>query len=150
MSVAILHWSLLAAQIMLGLGMLATLYRMVAGPRAQDRILALDALYVVALLLLITLGIRTKSQVYFELAMLMGVTEPGDVAGLDIGSKHTVRRIDSTDGRPESVTNRHFDTIFRKADVVGERGSRRIFGAHGRNVRDHEGFKALSVTIATR
>src|SRR5690606_1842081 len=73
MSVAILHWSLLAAQFLLGIAMLATLYRMVIGPRAQDRILALDALYVVALLLLITLGIRTNSQVYFELAMLIGL-----------------------------------------------------------------------------
>lgn len=73
MSAAILEWSLLAAQIMLGIAMLATLYRMVVGPRAQDRILALDALYVVALLLLVTLGIRTNSQVYFEIAMLMGL-----------------------------------------------------------------------------
>jgi multicomponent K+:H+ antiporter subunit F len=69
----ILDWSLLAAQLMLGVGMLATLYRMVHGPRAQDRILALDALYVVGLLLLVTLGIRTGSEIYFELAMLIGL-----------------------------------------------------------------------------
>ncbi|ODT66673.1 MAG: K+/H+ antiporter subunit F [Pelagibacterium sp. SCN 63-23] len=73
MSEDILHWSLLLAQIMLALGMLAALFRMARGPRAQDRILALDALYVVALLLLITLGIRTASQIYFELALLMGL-----------------------------------------------------------------------------
>ena len=73
MSQAILEWSMLAAQVMLGLGMLATAYRMVRGPRAQDRILALDALYVVALLLLVVTGIRTSSQVYFDLAMLIGL-----------------------------------------------------------------------------
>ncbi|KQU94993.1 K+/H+ antiporter subunit F [Devosia sp. Root105] len=73
MSQMILDWSLLAAQLMLGVGMLATLYRMVRGPRAQDRILALDALYVVGLLLLVTLGIRTGSTIYFELAMLIGL-----------------------------------------------------------------------------
>lgn len=73
MSVAILGWSLFAAQIMLGIAMLATLYRMVIGPRAQDRILALDALYVVALLLLVTLGIANNSLIYFELAMLIGL-----------------------------------------------------------------------------
>ena len=73
MSQMILDWSLLAAQLMLGIGMLATLYRMVRGPRAQDRILALDALYVVGLLLLVTLGIRTGSAIYFELAMLIGL-----------------------------------------------------------------------------
>ena len=73
MSLAILHWSLFASQLMLGLAMLATLWRIVSGPRAQDRILALDALYVVALLLLVTLGIRTNSQVYFEIAMLIAL-----------------------------------------------------------------------------
>ena len=73
MSVAILEWSLLIAQFLLGIGMLACLYRMARGPRAQDRILALDALYVVALLVLVTLGIRSDSQVYFELAMLVGL-----------------------------------------------------------------------------
>lgn len=73
MSLAILDWSLLIAQLMLGLAMLATLYRMALGPRAQDRILALDALYVVAMLLLVTLGIRTASQVYFEMALLIGL-----------------------------------------------------------------------------
>jgi len=73
MSAAILGWSLFAAQIMLGVAMLATLYRMVVGPRAQDRILALDALYVVALLLLVTLGMAENSQISFELAMLIGL-----------------------------------------------------------------------------
>lgn len=43
MSVAIVQWSLLAAQPMLGIGMLATVFRMIVGPRAQGRILALDA-----------------------------------------------------------------------------------------------------------
>lgn len=73
MSAAILGWSLFAAQIMLGIAMLATLCRMIIGPRAQDRILALDALYVVALLLLVTLGITNNSQISFELAMLVGL-----------------------------------------------------------------------------
>ena len=73
MSAAILGWSLSAAQFMLGIAILATLYRMIVGPRAQDRILALDALYVVALLLLVTLGISNNSQVSFELALLIGL-----------------------------------------------------------------------------
>ncbi|SFV38405.1 multicomponent K+:H+ antiporter subunit F [Devosia crocina] len=73
MSQVILSWSLFAGQIMLGIAMLASLYRMAVGPRAQDRILALDALYVVALLLLVTLGIANNSLIYFELAMLIGL-----------------------------------------------------------------------------
>ena len=35
--------------------------RMIRGPRAQDRVLGLDALYVNAMLLFLTLGIRTGS-----------------------------------------------------------------------------------------
>ena len=73
MSAAILGWSLSAAQFLLGIAILATLYRMIVGPRAQDRILALDALYVVALLLLVTLGISDNSQISFELALLIGL-----------------------------------------------------------------------------
>ena len=73
MSIAILSWSLFAGQIMLGIAMLASLFRMAIGPRAQDRILALDALYVVAMLLLVTLGIANNSLIYFELAMLIGL-----------------------------------------------------------------------------
>jgi multicomponent K+:H+ antiporter subunit F len=73
MSAAILGWSLSAAQFMLGIAILATLYRMIVGPRAQDRILALDALYVVALLPLVTLGISNNSQISFELALLIGL-----------------------------------------------------------------------------
>ena len=73
MSALILGVTLWVVQGALALAMFFCALRMALGPRAQDRILALDALYVVALLLLITLGIRTNSQVYFELAMLMGL-----------------------------------------------------------------------------
>ena len=38
-------WSILIAQIMIGLAMAFALYRMVKGPRAQDRILLIDAAY---------------------------------------------------------------------------------------------------------
>ena len=43
MSATILSWSLLTAQIRLGLAMAIAAFRMVRGPRAQDRIVALDA-----------------------------------------------------------------------------------------------------------
>ena len=73
MSQAILGWSLVAAQLMLGIAMLAALYRMAMGPRAQDRIVALDALYVVAMLLLVTFGMRIGTSLYFEVALLIGL-----------------------------------------------------------------------------
>ncbi|WP_108398053.1 K+/H+ antiporter subunit F [Devosia submarina] len=73
MSIAILHWCLLVGHLLTGLAMLAATYRMVRGPRAQDRILALDAFYVAAMLMLILFGIRVGSNIYFEVALLIGV-----------------------------------------------------------------------------
>ena len=45
--------------------------RVVFGPRAQDRVLALDFLYIVGMLMMLTLGIRYDSEMYFEGALLM-------------------------------------------------------------------------------
>jgi multicomponent K+:H+ antiporter subunit F len=43
-------WSILIAQVMLAFAMAFALYRIIKGPRAQDRILGLDTLYIIALL----------------------------------------------------------------------------------------------------
>lgn len=66
-------WSILASQILLGLAMGCALFRMVRGPRAQDRILGLDALYINAMLLLLTFGIRTANSIYFEAALIIAL-----------------------------------------------------------------------------
>lgn len=47
------------------------LLRLFRGPAAQDRVLALDFMYVVGMLLMLVLGIRYESEMYFEGAMLM-------------------------------------------------------------------------------
>ncbi len=73
MSATILSWSLLIAQIALGIAMAIAAFRMVRGPRAQDRIVALDALYVNAMLLLLVFGIRTQSTLYFEAALVVSL-----------------------------------------------------------------------------
>lgn len=49
------------------------LVRLVRGPRAQDRVFALDLLYFHALLVLLVLGIRHQSDTYFEAALLIAV-----------------------------------------------------------------------------
>ena len=61
------------AQLLLALAMVFALYRMVRGPRAQDRILALDTLYVNAMLLILGFGIESGTAVFFEAALLIGV-----------------------------------------------------------------------------
>ena len=53
--------------------MACALLRLVRGPRAQDRILGFDALYVGAMLLLLTFGIRAGSTVYFEAALVIAL-----------------------------------------------------------------------------
>lgn len=73
MSAAILSWSVGIAQILLGLAMVCTIYRIAHGPRAQDRVLGLDTLYVNSMLLLLTFGIRTGSALYFEVALVIGL-----------------------------------------------------------------------------
>ncbi len=57
----------------IGLAMLLCLVRLVRGPDAADRILALDTLYINAIALLIVLGIRMASAVYFEAALLIAL-----------------------------------------------------------------------------
>lgn len=49
------------------------LLRLVGGPRAQDRVLALDLLYLHAMLVTLVLGIRHRSEIYFDAALLIAV-----------------------------------------------------------------------------
>lgn len=53
------------------LAMLLGLLRLMRGPNAQDRVLALDFLYVVGMLVMLVLAIRYGSEMYFEGALLM-------------------------------------------------------------------------------
>jgi multicomponent K+:H+ antiporter subunit F len=73
MSVVILSVALWFAQGALALAMCLCTYRMAVGPRAQDRVLALDALYVCAMLQLLAFGMRTADIIYFEAALLIGM-----------------------------------------------------------------------------
>jgi multicomponent K+:H+ antiporter subunit F len=49
------------------------LTRLVRGPRAQDRIFALDLLYLHAMLVMLVLGIQYRSDTYFEAALLIAL-----------------------------------------------------------------------------
>jgi multicomponent K+:H+ antiporter subunit F len=52
---------------------LLVLIRLIRGPRAQDRVLALDLLYFHAMLVMLVLGIRHQSDTYFEAALLISL-----------------------------------------------------------------------------
>lgn len=70
---AILDWGLGFAQAMLVLAMAFAAWRMLRGPRAQDRILGLDTLYVNGMLIIVVHGMRTGSGLYFEAALIVGM-----------------------------------------------------------------------------
>jgi multicomponent K+:H+ antiporter subunit F len=73
MSSFVLTYSLAVAQILLGMAMGCAAFRILRGPRAQDRVLGFDTLYVNAMLLLLTFGIRSGSTLYFEAALAMAL-----------------------------------------------------------------------------
>lgn len=73
MSAQILSLALTLAQVMLGVGMICATYRVVTGPRAQDRVLGLDSLYVSAMLMLLVFGIQSGRTLYFEAALIIAL-----------------------------------------------------------------------------
>jgi multicomponent K+:H+ antiporter subunit F len=73
MTAELLEWAVLLAQVFIALAMACAALRLLRGPRAQDRVLALDTLYVNAMLLMLVFGIRTGSTHYFEAALVIGV-----------------------------------------------------------------------------
>jgi multicomponent K+:H+ antiporter subunit F len=61
------------AQAMLALAMACAAVRLTIGPRAEDRVLALDTLYVEAMLLILVFGMREASELYFEIALVIAM-----------------------------------------------------------------------------
>lgn len=53
--------------------MLLCLYRLIKGPSAPDRIVAGDTLYINAIALLMLVGIRLSSDIFFEAALLIAM-----------------------------------------------------------------------------
>ena len=73
MSTTLLGAAVISAQVLLVLAMSFALFRMMRGPRAQDRVLGLDTFYVNGMLLLVTIGVRTGSALYFEASLIIAL-----------------------------------------------------------------------------
>ena len=69
----ILTYAILFTLTIYGVAMLLALWRMLRGPSAQDRVLALDFIYLVGLLVILVVGIRYSSNTYFEAALLIAL-----------------------------------------------------------------------------
>lgn len=65
--------ALYATIAMVTLAALLNVYRLIVGPDAPDRVLALDTLYVNAIALIILLGITLGTRMYLESALLIAV-----------------------------------------------------------------------------
>lgn len=69
----VLYWAASFALLCFALGMVCATVRLLRGPTAQDRVLALDTLYINGMLTMLVLGITYTSNVYFEAAMLIAL-----------------------------------------------------------------------------
>lgn len=66
-----LNFAIEVGFILIGLAMALNLWRLLRGPDATDRILALDTLNINAIALLVLFGIRAHSGAYFEAALIL-------------------------------------------------------------------------------
>jgi len=69
----ILGYAVWFASLCFVLAMLFAAIRLLRGPAAQDRILALDSFYINGMLILLMLGIRSGSAAYFDMALLIAL-----------------------------------------------------------------------------
>ncbi|MDB5751428.1 MAG: putative monovalent cation/H+ antiporter subunit [Ramlibacter sp.] len=69
----VLSLAVTATLVLYALAMALAVLRLTRGPRAQDRVLALDFLFVLAMLAMLVLAIRYDSRMYFEGALLMAL-----------------------------------------------------------------------------
>ena len=70
---AMLNWSVITAQVLLGCAMACAMLRILCGPRAQDRVVGFDSLYVNTMLLLLVFGVRSGGTLYFEAALMVAL-----------------------------------------------------------------------------
>jgi len=69
----VLSFAVAAALVCYALAMAMAALRLLRGPSAQDRVLALDFISLNGMLVVLVLGIRYSSHMYFEAALLMAL-----------------------------------------------------------------------------
>lgn len=68
-----LDLAITASFVMLSIAIALTGWRLVFGPSAADRVLALDTMYVIAVALIIALGVKLHEAIFFEAALLIAL-----------------------------------------------------------------------------
>ncbi len=80
---------IVAGMHLVGLAMVLSLWRLLRGPTAPDRILALDTLYISAIAQLILFGMLLDTEIYFEAALIIAML---GFVGTVVLSKYVIRR----------------------------------------------------------
>jgi multicomponent K+:H+ antiporter subunit F len=73
MNVLILNGAAAFALLCFALGLACAVLRLIRGPSAEDRILALDTVYIDGMLILLVLGLRFEAGLYFDVALLIAL-----------------------------------------------------------------------------
>lgn len=68
-----IEFAMMFAAICYGIALLLDLWRIVTGPDAADRILALDTMVINVIALIVIYGIFRETTIYFEVAMLIAM-----------------------------------------------------------------------------
>ena len=68
-----LRYTIIIVAICICIALILNLWRLLQGPTASDRILALDTMYINAIALILLYGIHVKSALYFEAAVLIAM-----------------------------------------------------------------------------
>jgi len=55
------------------LALVCSVVRLIVGPTASDRVLALDTAYINGMLILLVLGLKFSSELYFDIALLISM-----------------------------------------------------------------------------
>ncbi len=82
MTTTMLDACLALAQVLLALATGCGAWRLLRGPSAQDRVLALDTMYVSGMLVMLTVGMRSGNALYFDAALAIAVLGFASTAAL--------------------------------------------------------------------
>lgn len=69
----IIYWSTTLAQGMLLLAMAFAAYRLIKGPRVQDRVMAIDTIYNIGILQALVLAIKTGNALYLPFILILAI-----------------------------------------------------------------------------
>jgi len=69
----VLYWAGMFALCCFALALICAAIQLLRGPTPQDRVLALDTMYVNGMLIILVLGVQFGTRLYFDIALLISM-----------------------------------------------------------------------------